>query len=254
MHTTTEPAILYLGTPVVLISTRNEDGTTNVAPMSSSWFLGWSCMIGLNSGSQTTVNLLREKECVLNLPSVDQVYAPNRLARTTGRFPLTPDKQAMGYRYEKDKLGIAGLTATPSDIVKAPRVTECPIQLEALMQASYPFGGFEPAREFGASASAAPFVLAIELKIVRVHAEESLLVPGKKNFIDPDKWKPLIMSFAQYYGLAPGRIVPSKLAEIPEEVYRPYEHMGCRSSWVKWVRHPQPISSECCCRGLLWSK
>lgn len=226
MHTTIEPSILYLGTPVVLISTRNEDGTTNVAPMSSTWFLGWGCMIGLNSGSQTTLNLLREKECVLNLPSVDQAYAPDRLARLTGRNPLTPDKVAMGYRYEKDKLGAAGLTATPSDLVKAPRVTECPIQLEAIVQASHPFGGFEPARAFGENTSDTPLVLAVELKIVRVHAEESLLVTGKKNHIDPDKWKPLLMSFAQYYGLAPGRIFPSKLAEIPEEQYRPYEDMA----------------------------
>ena len=89
-HTTIEPSILYFGTPVILISTRNEDGTTNVAPMSSSWFLGWGCMIGLNSGSQTTLNLMREKECVLNLPSADQAHATNRLARLTGRNPPDP--------------------------------------------------------------------------------------------------------------------------------------------------------------------
>jgi flavin reductase (DIM6/NTAB) family NADH-FMN oxidoreductase RutF len=226
MQVAIEPSILYFGTPVVLISTRNEDGTTNVAPMSSTWFLGWGCMIGLNSGSQTTLNLLREKECVLNLPSVDQAYAPDRLARLTGRTPLTPDKVAMGYRYEKDKLGAAGLTAMPSDLVRAPRVAECPIQLEALLQDSHRFGGFEPARAYGADTSDTPLVLAVELKIVRMHADESLVAPGKRNHIDPDKWKPLLMSFAQYYGLAPGRVLPSKLAEIPEEQYRPYEDMG----------------------------
>ena len=30
-----EPAILYFGTPVVLIGTCNEDGSYNLAPMSS---------------------------------------------------------------------------------------------------------------------------------------------------------------------------------------------------------------------------
>ncbi len=85
MHINVEPSILYFGTPVVFISTRNEDGSTNVAPMSSTWFLGWGCMIGLNRHSQTTINLLREEECVLNLPSVDQVGASDRLARLTGR-------------------------------------------------------------------------------------------------------------------------------------------------------------------------
>ena len=39
-----EPSILYFGTPVVLISTLNEDASLNVAPMSSAWWLGWNCM------------------------------------------------------------------------------------------------------------------------------------------------------------------------------------------------------------------
>ena len=33
MHIASEPAILYLGTPVVLIATVNEDGSYNLAPM-----------------------------------------------------------------------------------------------------------------------------------------------------------------------------------------------------------------------------
>ncbi len=34
-HVTITPSILYFGTPVVLISTENLDGTPNLAPMSS---------------------------------------------------------------------------------------------------------------------------------------------------------------------------------------------------------------------------
>ena len=45
-----EPSILYFGTPVVLISTLNEDDSVNVAPMSSAWWLGWNCMLGLETG------------------------------------------------------------------------------------------------------------------------------------------------------------------------------------------------------------
>jgi flavin reductase (DIM6/NTAB) family NADH-FMN oxidoreductase RutF len=226
MHKTCEPSILYFGTPVVLISTRNADGSANIAPMSSTLFLGWGCMIGLNRGSQTTINILREKECVLNLLSSDQAVMSDRLARLTGTNPVPPDKQAMGYRYEKDKFRVAGLTEVASDLVKAPRAAECRIQLEAVVQAVHPFGGFDPIREFGTQENQAAHVLAFELKVVRVHADESLLVPGRKNRIDSDKWSPLIMSFAQYYGLAPGRVLQSKLAEIPEEQYRPAEAMS----------------------------
>ena len=42
MHIDSEPSILYFGTPVLLISTLNEDGTVNAAPMSSAWWLGWT--------------------------------------------------------------------------------------------------------------------------------------------------------------------------------------------------------------------
>jgi flavin reductase (DIM6/NTAB) family NADH-FMN oxidoreductase RutF len=225
MHKTIEPSILYFGTPVVLVSTRNEDGTTNVAPMSSAWFLGWGCMIGLASFAKTPENLLREQECVLNLPSVAQVGAVNKLAKTTGTNPVPDFRIAQGYRYVKDKLGVAGLKALPSKLVKPPRIAECPVQLEAILQARHPFGGFEAQRAYGKGLEAT-VVTAFELKIVQVHVEESLILPGKINHVDSDKWKPLIMNFAHFYGLADGRIVPSTLAEIPEESYRPSERMG----------------------------
>jgi len=225
MHKTIEPSILYFGTPVVLISTRNEDGTTNVAPMSSAWWLGWGCMIGLAGHSKTSENLLREQECVLNLPSSAQAEAVNRLAKTTGSNPVPASKLAREYRYVKDKLGVAALTALPSELVQAPRVAECPVQMEAVLQARYPFGGFEAQRAYGDNIEGTR-VMAFELKIVRVHVEEELLLAGKTNHVNSDMWKPIIMSFANFYGLADGRIATSKLAEIPEEIYRPAAHMG----------------------------
>jgi flavin reductase (DIM6/NTAB) family NADH-FMN oxidoreductase RutF len=45
-----QPKILYFGTPVVLISSLNPDGSTNLAPMSSAWWLGQSCMLGMGTG------------------------------------------------------------------------------------------------------------------------------------------------------------------------------------------------------------
>jgi flavin reductase (DIM6/NTAB) family NADH-FMN oxidoreductase RutF len=225
MHKTIEPSILYFGTPVVLISTRNEDGTTNVAPMSSAWWLGWGCMIGLAGHSKTSENLLREQECVLNLPSVAQAEAVNWLAKTTGSNPVPESKIARGYRHVKDKLGVAGLSSLPSELVRAPRVAECPVQMEAVLQARHFFGGFEAQRAFGDDLVASR-VMAFELKIMRVHVEEELLLAGRTNRVNSDMWKPLIMSFAHFYGLADGKVLPSTLAEIPEELYRPAEHMG----------------------------
>ena len=78
MHKTIEPTILYFGTPVALISTINPDGTPNLAPMSSAWWLGWSCMLGLGQMGQTSDNLIRTRECVINLPSEDLVLRTER--------------------------------------------------------------------------------------------------------------------------------------------------------------------------------
>jgi flavin reductase (DIM6/NTAB) family NADH-FMN oxidoreductase RutF len=37
---TIEPKILYFGNPVALVSSLNEDGSTDLAPISSFWALG----------------------------------------------------------------------------------------------------------------------------------------------------------------------------------------------------------------------
>src|SRR5215218_8950019 len=120
MHQISEPAILYFGTPVVLISTVNGDGTYNLAPMSSVFWLGWRCMIGLSAFSKTTENILTTGQCVLNLPSVYQAGAVNCLALTTGSNPVPEGKQKKGYRYEPRKFEISGLTPEPALVVNAP--------------------------------------------------------------------------------------------------------------------------------------
>jgi flavin reductase (DIM6/NTAB) family NADH-FMN oxidoreductase RutF len=212
MHKSIDPAILYFGTPVVLVSSLNEDGTPNVAPMSSAWWLGWSCLLGFGARSKTPANILRTGECVLNLPSADQVAAVDRLARLTGSNPVPPHKVAMGYRYEPDKLGVADLTSEPSEVVAPPRIRECPLQLEAVLEKAHPLAENDPVRKGN--------LIALEVRIVRVHVEENLLLQGHENRIDPDAWRPLIMSFCQFYGLGP-RVHSSRLAEIPESAYRP---------------------------------
>ena len=212
MHRTIDPAILYFGTPVVLVSSLNEDGSPNVAPMSSAWWLGWSCLLGFGARSKTPANILRTRECVLNLPSVDQVAAVDRLARLTGSNPVPPHKVAMGYRYEPDKLGVADLTPQKSEVVAPPRIHECPVQLEAVLEQAHPIAENDPARKGN--------LIALEVRIVRVHVEEKLLLQGHVNRIDPDTWRPLIMSFCQFYGVGE-RVHPSRLAEIPESAYQP---------------------------------
>ena len=137
MHKTIEPSILYLGTPVVLIRTLNENGTYNLAPMSSVFWLGWRCILGLAAHSKTPQNMLHTRECVINLPSVNEVAAVNRLALTTGSDPVPEFKRRKGCRHEYDKFGLAQLTPMASETVAPPRVRECPVQLEAVVEATH---------------------------------------------------------------------------------------------------------------------
>jgi flavin reductase (DIM6/NTAB) family NADH-FMN oxidoreductase RutF len=69
-------------------------------------------------------DLRREGECVLSLPSDNLVAAVDKLALTTGTFPVPDYKKATGTRYVKDKFSEAGLPPLASQPVKAPRVLE----------------------------------------------------------------------------------------------------------------------------------
>jgi len=200
MHRVMQPKMLYFGTPVVLISTLNEDGSPNLAPMSSAWWLGQSCVLGLSRRSKTAENLMRDGACVLNLPSADMVDVVDRLALTTGRDPVPEYKAKMGYRFERDKFGVAGLSVAPSDLVAPPRVAECPVQLEARIERTHEVGDPEK------------MLAAFEASILRVHIEESLVMAGTDTHIDPERWRPLIMSLCEFYGLG-GQLHPSRLAE-----------------------------------------
>ncbi|HEX7562059.1 MAG TPA: flavin reductase family protein [Bradyrhizobium sp.] len=208
-----EPAILYFGTPVVLIGSSNEDGSSNLAPMSSAWWVGWRCMLGLASNSKTTENMLRTGECVLNLPSANLVDAVDRLARTTGSNPLPAGKIKRGYRHEKNKFEISGLTPLPGETVAAPRAAECPVQIEAKVAHVHQMAQEDDVWRGN--------LVAIELRVTRVHAHPEIMMDGEPNRIDPDKWRPLIMSFQQFYGLAPQKLQRSELGQIPETAYKP---------------------------------
>ncbi|MER8101106.1 flavin reductase family protein [Kitasatospora sp. NPDC094016] len=199
MHVVPGLKVLYFGTPVVLISSLNEDGTANLAPMSSVWWLGQSCMLGLGNNGQTTANLLREGECVLNLPSSAMVDAVDRIALTTGKPVVADYKVKQGYRYEPDKFSVAQLTEQASDLVRPPRVAECPVQLECKVVSAHPFGGPEP------------HATAFEVEVLRAHVEESLVIPGT-HYVDPLGWDPLIMKFCEFFG-GGGNVHPSRLAE-----------------------------------------
>jgi flavin reductase (DIM6/NTAB) family NADH-FMN oxidoreductase RutF len=184
------PKMLYFGTPVLLISSLNADGTTNVAPMSSAWWVGNTAMLGMSVNSQTVQNLQQRPACVLNLVDASMVDAVDRLALLTGR-PDVPDyKRDRGYTYEPDKFRAAGLTPASLGADMPAGVAESPIQM---------VGQVRSIRDIDEEDSG---LRALEVSVLATHVEDSLLMTDHPKYIDPLRWDPLFMKFTEYFSSA----------------------------------------------------
>lgn len=113
--------------PIAWISSRGADGSTNLAPFS--YFQGITAkppMISVCIGHRrldgkmvpkdTVRNIKESRDFVVNIPSEDLAEKVNQ---SSAEYPPGTS--------ELDELG---LTAVPSDIVKAPRIAEAPISFE----------------------------------------------------------------------------------------------------------------------------
>ncbi|AUW95237.1 flavin reductase family protein [Sulfobacillus sp. hq2] len=181
------PRILYFGTPVVLLSTLNLDGSTNITPMSSAWALGSRIVLGLGEGGHGLTNLRRHGECVVNVPSPDLWEQVEALAPFTGAQPVPEHKRGV-FRFEPDKFRVCGLTPQPSHEVRPHRISECPLQIEAKLVTLHMAGAHTR------------FAI-IQVETVLVHAHETIVVDD--SHIDPALWSPLIYNFRHYFGLGP---------------------------------------------------
>jgi len=188
---TIEPSILYFGNPVALVTSLNEDDSTNLAPISSFWGLAWTMLIGLLDETKTADNLRRHPECCLNLPGPGMWQDVEKLAPLTGKNPV-PEIKAKQFHFDPNKFEAASLTPLQAEIVKPVRVAECPVQLEARVLAMHPMQG-ERLQKLGGGVAA-------EIEILRVHVEEEFLLDD--HYIDPAKWSPLIYNFRHYFRLA----------------------------------------------------
>lgn len=194
-HVEIRPSVLYVGTPVALITSTNPDGSTNISPISSVWALFDRVVLGLTWSSRGRENLARARELVINFPSADLWRRVEAIARATGRSPVPSHKQRMGYRFDPDKFALSGLTEQKSALVGPPRIRECPLQFEAVVVAHHaPGAGWPEDRPES-------FEI-IEVKVVRVHAHPDIVIAGT-NYIDTAAWQPLLYVFRHYFGLGP---------------------------------------------------
>lgn len=148
--------------PIAVVSTRNIDGSNNLAPFS--FFTGVSArpmivafcpLIRTSDGSfkDTVKNILREGEFVLNF-CTENNYQKVNLAST--ELP-----------YGEDEFVFTGLTPIESEVVKAKRVKESPVQFECVFRDMLCYG-----KEPGAGSL-------ITGEVKRIHIDEAVMLDGK---------------------------------------------------------------------------
>lgn len=148
-------------------------------------------VLGLLEDTKTLSNLRKNPDCVVNLPSPDLWRQVETLAPLTGLNPVPQEKTAK-FRYESDKFAAANLTPLESECVSVPRVRECPAQLEARAVRIHPLVGERRLKDLSGGA-------AVEVEVLRVHVRQDYVM--KDNYVDPERWQPLIYNFRHYYGL-----------------------------------------------------
>ncbi|MFD0589197.1 flavin reductase family protein [Paenibacillus sp. GCM10027627] len=186
MHQEIKPKILYYGTPVILLTTLNEDGSTNISPLSSSWALGNCLVLGIGLEGKAYENVNRHAECVVNVPSPDLWTKVEALAPLTGKNPVPDYKLNNSFRFEKDKFDAARLTEQASEQVRPSRILECPLQIEgAVKHIRVP--------------EHSPHFAIVEVEALKVHAHQKIIL--NEEHINTAEWSPLIYNFRHYFGL-----------------------------------------------------
>lgn len=148
--------------PIAVISTRNVDGTNNLAPFSfftaisaQPMIIAFCPLIRSSDGQfkDTVKNILREREFVLNFCTEDN-YEKINLAST--ELP-----------YGEDEFTFAGLTPMDSEIVKAKRVKESPVHFECVFRDMLCYG----------KTPGSGSLITGEVKLV--HVDEAVMKDGK---------------------------------------------------------------------------
>lgn len=144
--------------PIAVVSTRNLDGSNNLAPFSfftavsaSPMIVAFCPMIRSSTGTlkDTPINIFREKEFVINIVSESIV---EKINLTSTEVP-----------YGEDEFILSGLTPLDSEKVKAKRVKESLIHFECIFRDHLSYGDQPGAGQI------------ITGEVVKVHIAEEVL-------------------------------------------------------------------------------
>ena len=119
--------------PIAWVTTLTPLGGVNLAPFSAFTFVSnHPPMIGINVGRKagvmkdTGVNILRDREFVVNIPDASQIGAVH--------------ESSVEYPPEVSEVEALGLATTPSERVAPPRLAAAPVAMECVLHRSIAFG------------------------------------------------------------------------------------------------------------------
>lgn len=166
------PKQMYYGFPVFLVATIDENsGEQDITPLTSSFILKDTMVIGLLKGSKCHENIVNGSDVTINIPSSSLWYNIENIRNFSAK------KENQGKIYSKNKIELSGLTELRALHVKLPRLLECPIQIEAKIKQIID----------------SDFFAMVELDCIEYFASSAIL--DAELQINPDKWHPLILKF-----------------------------------------------------------
>jgi flavin reductase (DIM6/NTAB) family NADH-FMN oxidoreductase RutF len=173
--------------PIALVATVSENGEANLSPFSffnafgsNPPYVAFSPSTRVRDGSKkdTYYNLIREKECTIQVVTHDMVEQVN-LASTE-------------YETGVNEFVKSGLTPVPSDLVKPPRVKESPFQMECVLDKEVPLGDGKGSGNL------------MICRVLKFHVSNDIY--GDKG-IDPKRLDLVARMGANYYTRASGEAV-----------------------------------------------
>ncbi|KPC61659.1 hypothetical protein [Streptomyces chattanoogensis] len=167
-----------------LLSTENDDGTFALAELRIRWELGPVVCVSLPARGRTARNLAVRPDVVVNLPQAGS--GPGERACAGPGAPDAPWTE-------------------PSELVRPPRLLNCPVQLEA--------------RRVGELTVYEGAWTQMEAQVLRVHADPRWVLPLGDHRIDLSAWCPPVHDFRPSGG-APPRAVPAPAREMAQELLR----------------------------------
>jgi len=176
--------------PIAWVTSINENKTINLAPMSCFNAINTRPpMVMISIGNQdgslkhTTENILREKSCVIHIPTFDQL---EKVHQSAGHYPKNISE-----------VDLLELTLEKSQTVNTPRLLESVIQMECILHSTHEL----------------PTNHVLFLEVVQLSIDEKIMENG---VISVDKFDPIARLSGGYYGMV-GQKVHLKKYKINDD-------------------------------------